>query len=102
MKFLSDIRVLLLGIWLGAACFFIAVAQSAFAVLPAREMAGLIVNRTLAILNYAGVTIAVILIVMSLIGSARINRVLLWLERILLFVMAGACLVAQVVIGLWL
>ena len=40
MKFLSDVRLLLLGLWLGAAVYFIAVAQSAFAVLPSRELAG--------------------------------------------------------------
>ena len=40
MKFVSDVRLLLLGVWLGAAVFFIAVAQSAFAVLPQRELAG--------------------------------------------------------------
>ena len=62
MKFLSDIRLLLLSVWLGAACFFIAVVQSAFAVLPAREMAGAVVNRTLSVLNYSGLAIAVVLI----------------------------------------
>ncbi len=65
MKFFSDIRLLLLGIWLGAACFFIGVAQSAFAVLPQHEMAGAVVNRTLSILNYSGLAIAVLLIVSS-------------------------------------
>jgi hypothetical protein len=48
MNLLSDIRILLLGLWLGAACFFsFAVAPSAFGVLPSRELAGLVVNRTL-------------------------------------------------------
>ena len=47
MKFLTDIRLLLSSIWLGAALFFIAVAQSAFAVLAERELAGAVVNRTL-------------------------------------------------------
>jgi MFS family permease len=102
MKFLSDIRVLLLGIWLGAACFFIAVAQSAFAVLPQREMAGLVVNRTLAILNYSGIGVAAILVIMSLIGSSRVNRFWLWTERVLLVCMVAACAIAQVVIGFWL
>ena len=40
MKFVSDVRLLLLCIWLGAAVFFIGVAQSAFAVLgEQRELA---------------------------------------------------------------
>jgi len=45
MKFFSDIRLLILAIWLGAAVFFIGVAQSSFAVLPERELAGTVVNR---------------------------------------------------------
>ncbi|MEP6944383.1 MAG: DUF4149 domain-containing protein [Acidobacteriota bacterium] len=102
MKFFSDIRLLLLGIWLGASCFFIAVAQSAFSVLPAREMAGLIVNRTLAILEYAGIGIAVLLILMSLVGTSRVSKWWLWTERILLMVVAAACAVGQFLIGFWL
>jgi hypothetical protein len=69
MKFVSDIRLLLLSIWLGSAVFFIGVAQSAFAVLPQRELAGAVVNRTLSILNYGGIVIAVILILTSLVVS---------------------------------
>jgi hypothetical protein len=61
MKFLSDIRLLLVAIWLGAALLFIAVAQSAFAVLPQREMAGLVVGRTLAILNFSGIALFIVL-----------------------------------------
>ncbi len=73
MKFLSDFRLLLVGLWLGAACFFIAVAQSAFAVLESREMAGLVVNRTLAIINYSGLIIGVILLVSSFIIKETAN-----------------------------
>lgn len=102
MKFYSDIRLMLLGIWLGAACFFIAVAQSAFSVLPARELAGLIVNRTLAVLNYSGLAIALLLIIMSLVGVAGINKFWLWTERFLLLIVAAACGVGQLVIGFWL
>ncbi len=102
MKFLSDIRLLLLTIWLGAAVFFIAVAQSAFAVLPAREMAGLVVNRTLAILNFGGLAIAVLLILLSLLATANINRIWLWSERVMYGVIAVACAVGQLVIGTWL
>lgn len=102
MKFLSDIRLLLLAIWFGAACFFIAVAQSAFAVLPARELAGAVVNRTLSVLNYSGIAIAVIVIAMSFIGSARVGRFWLWTERLLVAVLVAACAVGQFVIGFYL
>ncbi len=102
MKFLSDIRLLLLAIWLGAACFFIAVAQSSFAVLPTRELAGAVVNRTLSVLNYSGMAIAVILLLTSLLVSKNANKFLIWGERFLLLLIAAACAVGQFVIGLML
>jgi hypothetical protein len=102
MKFLSDVRLLLLGLWLGAAVYFIAVAQSAFAVLPSRELAGALVSRTLAILNYSGLGFAVVLLLSSMIVVAGTNKVMLWLERGLLILMAIACAVAQFVIAWWM
>ena len=60
---LGDARLLLLGIWLGAAVFFsFAVAPSAFAVLPARELAGAIVTRTIGIVNVGGFILALLLL----------------------------------------
>ncbi len=102
MKFFSDIRLLVLAVWLGAAVFFIAVAQSAFAVLPEREHAGAVVNRTLAILNIGGVVLGGILLVSSFVASARVNQFWLWTERLLIALMIAACAVGQFVIGLWL
>ncbi len=102
MKFFSDMRLLILAIWLGGAVFFIGVAQSAFAVVPDRELAGTVVGRNLSILNYAGVGIATILILTSLVGGAGVNRLWLWVERFLLLFLAAACAVGQFVIGLWL
>ena len=102
MRFLTDIRLLLLGLWLGAAVFFIGVAQTAFSVLQNREMAGAVVGRNLAILNISGLCIAGLLILMSLIGNKNARRFWLWTERFLLFVVAAACAVGQFVIALWL
>jgi len=102
MKLLSDIRLLLLSIWLGSAVFFIAVAQSAFAVLPQRELAGAMVSRTLSILNFGGLAIAIVLILTSFIGAKNINRYSAWIERFLLLVVGAACGIGQFVIGLWL
>ncbi|HTK37110.1 MAG TPA: DUF4149 domain-containing protein [Pyrinomonadaceae bacterium] len=102
MKFVSDIRLLLIGIWLGAAVFFIAVAQSAFAVLPQHELAGAVVNRTLAVLNYSGMAIGVLLILTSWIVRKEVSRFWIWVERFLLLVLVAACAVGQFVIGLWL
>jgi hypothetical protein len=88
--------------WLGAAIFFVAVAQSAFGVTPTREIAGTLVTRTLAILNYSGLGIAIVLVLTSLIVAADGNRILLWVERTLLTVVGLACAVSQFVISWWL
>lgn len=103
MKFLSDIRLLLLGLWLGAACFFsFAVAPSAFGVLPSRELAGSMVSRTLMIVNLSGLAIGLILLVTSFFKQAGVKPFLLWTERFLLAVLTAACAVGQFVIALWL
>jgi hypothetical protein len=60
---LGDVRLLLLGVWLGAAMFFsFAVAPGAFAVLPARELAGAIVTRTISVVNVAGFIVGLLLL----------------------------------------
>jgi hypothetical protein len=102
MKFLSDIRLLLLGLWLGAAVFFIGVAQNAFAVIEQRELAGAVVGRNLALLNISGLIIAAILIALSLVGAGRSRRFPLWAERSLLLLVGAACAVGQFVIGIWI
>lgn len=102
MKFFSDIRLLLLAIWLGAAVFFIGVAQSAFAIVADRELAGSIVGRNLLILNIGGIAIAAVLILTSMVGTARISAFWLWIERFLLLLVAAACAVNQFAIGFWM
>lgn len=100
MNLLSDIRILLLGLWLGAACFFsFAVAPGAFAVLPSRESAGALVNRTLAIINYGGLIIGLILLASSYVSQRQINRLRLRLEQAALFLFAAACAFGQFVIA---
>jgi hypothetical protein len=102
MKFLSNIRLLLISLWLGAAVFFIAVAQSAFAVLPERELAGAMVSRTLALVNYTGLAIGLLLLASSLIGQAAASKFWLWTERFILLVLVAACAMGQFVIAWWL
>ena len=102
MKFLSNVRLLLVALWLGAACFFIAVAQSSFAVLPSRELAGSVVSRTLLVLNLSGLILGAILLLTSFIKQTEINRFRVWAERFLLLILVAACAVGQFVIGLWL
>lgn len=104
MKFLSNIRLLLIGLWLGAAVFFsFAVAPGAFAVLPTREAAGALVSRSLMIVNLSGLIIGLILLASSFVKvPAGTNLFLLWTERISLVVLTVACAVGQFVIALWL
>jgi hypothetical protein len=99
MKFFTDIRLLLIAIWIGASVFFIAVAASAFAVLPQREMAGAVVNRTLTVLNFGGIAISVILILTTMVRGNLIKPLWIWAERVLLLVVAAACAAGQFVIG---
>ncbi|MDQ3584957.1 MAG: DUF4149 domain-containing protein [Acidobacteriota bacterium] len=61
----SDLRLLLIALWLGAALFSLVVAQGAFAVLPTRELAGAVVGFTLAFLNTSGFIISALLLVSS-------------------------------------
>ena len=71
MGALDVLRLLLLGIWLGAAIFFsFAVAPSAFAVLPARELAGAIVTRTIGIVNVGGTLVGLLLLATAFAGRA--------------------------------
>ena len=100
MNFLLNFRVLLLGLWLGAACFFsFAVAPSAFAVLPSRESAGAIVNRTLAIVNYSGFIFGLILLASAYVSRQNVNRVKLWFEQGALLLLTAACAFGQFVIA---
>jgi len=100
MNLLLDFRILLLGLWLGAACFFsFAVAPSAFAALPSRELAGAVVNRTLAIVNYSGFIIGLIMIAGSYISRQNVGKIRLWLEQGLLLLLTAACAFGQFVIA---
>ena len=99
MKFLNDIRLLLLGLWLGGSIFFIAVAQVAFAVLAERELAGAVVGRSLTVLNFSGMALAVLILLMSFVTARGTNLALAWLDRLLVAVIAIACAVGQFVIG---
>lgn len=100
MAWLADLRTFLVALWLGAAVFFTAaVAQSAFAVLPSRELAGAIVNRTLAVLNYAGIITGLILLASSVLNKEKVNRLKLWIEQGLLLFLTAACAFGQFVIG---
>ena len=59
-------EVLLLGLWLGSMIFFsFAVAPSAFAVLPTRELAGVMVTSTIGKVELLGLIIGTVLILLQ-------------------------------------
>ena len=63
------IEVLLLAVWLGSMMFFsFAVAPSAFAVLPTRELAGAMVTSSIARVETLGLIIGPLLILLQAIG----------------------------------
>ena len=87
-QILAFVEVLLLGVWLGAMGFFgFAVPQSGFAVLPSREMVGLLVTSTITKVEILGLVMGALLIVIQLVSwrarsgarSVRLNLIALML-----------------------
>jgi len=75
---MSDLRSILLSLWLGAALFFsFAVAPSVFAVLRsfdlanANEIAGTIVTRTLAVINVGGFILSLVALLITALPKRR-------------------------------
>jgi Domain of unknown function (DUF4149) len=98
MNTISKIRLLLLAIWIGAACFFSFVAApGVFGIVPSREIAGAVVSRNLMILNYSGLIISLILLASSFIYGKGIT---IWIERFLLFILLVSSVIGQFVISL--
>ncbi len=103
MKFVSNVRLLLIAVWLGAACFFsFAVAPSAFSVLENRELAGAVVSRTLMIVNLSGLALGLILLASSFIKRQTIAAFWIWAERFLLILFTLALAVGEFVVAVWL
>ena len=93
--FIGYLRILLLGLWLGAAVFFgAAVAPTVFGVLRgaqlanAGELAGMMVQRLLAIINRGGFEISLFLLVTGAFITRRESRLARFAEMISLAIMA--------------
>lgn len=56
-----------LVVWIGGLIFFPVVAQTAFSVLPTRNLAGMIVGRSLTILHWMAIASGIIFLISSLI-----------------------------------
>ena len=94
-RMLRILRLLLLGLWLGAAIFFgAAVAPTLFDVLRAaqlpnaNELAGTIVTRLLAIINRGGFEISLFLLVTGYFMSRNESRLARFAEMISLAILA--------------
>jgi hypothetical protein len=97
MKIITNFRLLVIALWLGAAMFFsFSLAKSAFEILPSREMAGSVVSANLSVINYAGLILGLIILASSFISS---KGVISWIERGLLLFFTILCAVGQFVIS---
>jgi hypothetical protein len=92
---IGHLRLLLLGLWLGAAVFFgAAVAPTVFGVLRgaqlsnANELAGMMVTRLLATINRGGFEIGLFLLVTGYFMNKRESRLARFAEMISLSIMA--------------
>lgn len=99
-------RLLLLGLWLGAAIFFgAAVAPALFGVLRgaglgnANELAGTIVSRLLSIINRGGFEISLFLFVTAFFVTRNVSRFRRFAEMISLAIMSIMTGVGQWVIA---
>lgn len=95
---LAFVEVMLLSIWLGSMIFFsFAVAPSAFAVLPTRELAGVMVTSTIGKLELIGLIIGVLLILMQAASwrSRQSSLAIKTLRAVLLFLMIAAAALSR-------
>ena len=67
MSFLRFLMFLSLIVWIGGLIFFPVVAQTAFSMLPTRNLAGMIVGRSLTILHWMAIASGLTFLVSSLI-----------------------------------
>ena len=106
MAILNDLRLLLLGLWLGAAVFFSSVvAPSVFSVLRAfqlpniGEIAGTLVTRTLSVVNVSGFIISLFLLVTAFALGKGLGKRSFLLELASLIVVAISTGIGQWVIA---
>jgi hypothetical protein len=103
---LNDLRLFLIGLWLGAAVYFSSVvAPSVFSVLRAfqlpnvGEIAGTLVTRTLSVVNVSGFIISLFLLVSALALGRGLGRRSFFLELASLIVVAVSTATGQWVIA---
>ncbi len=104
--FSGSIRLLLISAWLGAAIFFSAiVAPAAFSALRSfqvtnvNEIAGVIVNRALSVVNVSGFLISLAALALTLSGERKNMKMAVVASSIALLLMASATAVGHWVIA---
>ena len=98
LQVLAFLEVLLLSVWLGAMIFFsFAVAPSAFAVLPTRELAGAMVTSTIGKVELFGLVIGPLLILIQTASwrATHSSKVEKSLRVILILVMIAAAALSR-------
>lgn len=100
VKFTRDFRLLLIAIWLGSAVFFsFVVAPGVFAVLPARELAGAVVSRTLAIMNAGGFVISLLLLATAFLFRNIVSKRAFGVEIVSLVLIALSTFIGKWIIA---
>lgn len=106
MAILNDLRLLLIGLWLGAAVYFSSVvAPSVFSVLRTfqlpnvGEIAGTVVTRTLSVVNVSGLVIGLFLLITALAFGKGLGKRSFFMELASLLVMAVSTGIGQWVIA---
>lgn len=106
LRVITDVRLLLIALWLGASVFFsAAVAPGVFAVLrgeavpQANHLAGTIVTRTLGIINTGGFIVALLLLLTAFLFKEAVKRRAFVTEIIALVVVAVTTGLGQWVIA---
>jgi hypothetical protein len=97
MSFLRFVMILSLVVWLGGLIFFAVVAQTAFAVLPTRHLAGSLVSATLPKLHWMGIVSGVAFLIASML-YARLsagNAHPLAARHVLLYLMLLLTIISQ-------
>ncbi len=93
------IRLMILGLWLGAMAYFsFVVAPSAFAVLPLPQLAGALVSRTLGLLEIIGIALGALLMVILIFSKERGGKIFLF-ELVTLALMTASVLVSHFVVS---
>ena len=97
-QIVAFIEILLLAVWLGSMMFFsFAVAPSAFAVLPSRELAGAMVTSSITKVETLGLIIGPLLILLQLAGwrARRASSPARTIRLVLLIVMTLAAALSR-------